>query len=71
VLVALQLAGGNDGLNTIVPYGSGSYYDGRPNIAVPAKSVLPIDNMVGFNPNLKGLKGLYDEGKVAVIEGVG
>jgi uncharacterized protein (DUF1501 family) len=71
ILVVIQLAGGNDGLNTIVPYGSGTYYQDRPNIGVPAKSVLHIDNTVGFNPNLSGLKELYDQGKVAVLQGVG
>ncbi len=71
ILIVIQLAGGNDGLNTIVPYGSGLYYSDRPNIAVPAKSVLPIDGTVGFNPNLKALKTLFDAGKVAVIQGVG
>ncbi|HLJ69157.1 MAG TPA: DUF1501 domain-containing protein [Chloroflexota bacterium] len=71
ILVVIQLQGGNDGLNTIVPYGSPLYYHDRPTIAVPAKSVLPIDNTVGFNPNLAGLKSLYAQGKVAVMQGVG
>jgi uncharacterized protein (DUF1501 family) len=71
ILVVIQLAGGNDGLNAIVPYGSNLYYGDRPNIAVPAKSVLPIDKTVGFNPNLKGLTTLYDAGKVAIVQGVG
>lgn len=71
ILVVIQLGGGNDGLNTIVPYGSGLYYQDRPNIAVPAKSVLPIDDTVGFNPNLKGMKALYDQGKVAIVQGAG
>lgn len=71
ILVIVQLQGGNDGLNTIVPYGSGTYYQDRPTINVPAKTVLPIDNTVGFNPNLKGIKALYDQGKVAVVQGVG
>lgn len=71
VLVVIQLAGGNDGLNTIVPYGSGLYYQDRPTIGVAAKSVIPIDSMVGFHPNLKGLKTLYDAGKVAVVQGAG
>lgn len=71
ILVLVQLQGGNDGLNTIVPYGSDLYYAGRPNIAVPAKSVLPIDAHVGFNANLAGLKTLYDAGKVAVVQGAG
>ncbi|MGI8967849.1 MAG: DUF1501 domain-containing protein [Chloroflexota bacterium] len=71
ILVVIQLAGGNDGLNTIVPYGSGTYYQDRPTIGVPAKSVLPIDNMVGFHPNLKGMKTLFDQGKVAILQGAG
>ncbi|HEX6510073.1 MAG TPA: DUF1501 domain-containing protein [Chloroflexota bacterium] len=71
ILVVIQLEGGNDGLNTIVPFGSSAYYQDRPNIAVPQKSVLPIDSMVGFNPNLKGLKPLFDQGKVAIVQGVG
>lgn len=71
ILVVVQLQGGNDGLNTIVPYGSDVYYADRPHISVPAKSVLPIDKMVGLNPNLKSLKPLYDAGKVAIVQGVG
>lgn len=71
ILVVIQFAGGNDGLNTIVPYGSPLYYQDRPNIAVPAKNVLPIDSTVGFNPNLQALKALYDKGQVAIIQGVG
>jgi uncharacterized protein (DUF1501 family) len=71
ILVLIQLQGGNDGLNTIVPFGSNLYYADRPNIAVPSKSVLPIDGMVGFNPNLVSLKALYDKGSVAIIQGAG
>jgi uncharacterized protein (DUF1501 family) len=71
ILVVIQFAGGNDGLNTIVPYRSDLYYKGRPTIAVPQKSVLPIDKMVGFTPYLKSLKPLYDQGKVAIVQGVG
>jgi len=71
ILVVIQLSGGNDGLNSIVPYGSDLYYKDRPTIAVPARSVLPIDKMVGFHPNLKALKPLFDQGKVAVVQGVG
>ncbi len=71
ILVIIQLLGGNDGLNTIIPYGSDLYYKDRPTIGVSAKSVLPIDNTVGFHPNLKGLKTLYDAGKVAIVQGAG
>ena len=71
VLVVLQLAGGNDALNTVVPYGNPKYYDHRQNVVVPEDQVLPIDDQVGFNPNMGPMKKLYDEGHMAVILGVG
>ena len=71
VLVVLQLAGGNDAMNTIVPYGNPKYYDHRPNVMVPQDQVLPINDEIGFNPNMAPIKKLYDEGHVAVIQGVG
>jgi uncharacterized protein (DUF1501 family) len=71
VLVVLQLTGGNDGLNTLVPYGDPLYVDQRPTMGIPIDQVLPIDDYVGFNPNMAPLKRMYDEGKVAVIQGIG
>jgi len=71
VLVVLQLAGGNDALNTIVPHSNPLYVDNRPNVQVPQDQVLPINDEVGFNPNMGPIKKLYDEGHVAVIQGVG
>src|SRR5918992_6004356 len=71
VLVVLQLSGGNDALNTLVPYGDPLYYDNRPSVRVPEDQVLTIDDYVGFNPNMGPLKNLYDQGKVAIIQGVG
>jgi len=71
VLVVLQLSGGNDGLNTIVPYTNPLYRDNRPNVAIQEDQVLPINDELGFNPNLAPLKRLYDDGKVAIIQGVG
>jgi len=71
VLVVLQLSGGNDGLNTIVPYGDPLYYDNRPNVRIPEDQVLPINDYLGFNPNMAPLKRLYDQGKVAIIQGIG
>ena len=71
VLVVLQLAGGNDALNTIVPYNNPKYFDNRPNVMVPQDQVLPINDEIGFNPNMGPIKKLYDEGHVAVIQGVG
>jgi uncharacterized protein (DUF1501 family) len=71
VLVVLQLSGGNDALNTLVPYGDPLYYDNRPSVRVPEDQVLKIDDYVGLNPNMGPLKNLYDQGKVAIIQGVG
>ena len=70
-LVVLQLIGANDPLNTVVPYSDGLYYDNRPTVAVPADQVLPIDDNFGFNPNMGPIKSLWDQGKVAVINGIG
>ena len=71
ILVVLQLTGGNDYLNTIVPYSDSQYYENRPNLGVPAQDVLAIDDNLGFNPVLKPIKDLYDQGKVAIINGIG
>ncbi|MDO8715797.1 MAG: DUF1501 domain-containing protein [Dehalococcoidales bacterium] len=71
ILVVVQQAGGNDGLNTIIPYGDGRYYDLRPNIAIPQQDVIALNNDVGFHPNLPRFKALWDSGKLAVVEGVG
>ena len=70
-LVILELNGGNDALNTMVPYNNGLYYDFRRNIGIPQEDVLKIDGEVGFNPNLGPIKGLFDQGSLAVINGIG
>lgn len=71
ILVVIQLAGGNDGLNMLIPYGDGLYYQNRPTLAIPQAQVLKLNGQMGLHPNLTGLKGLYDQGKVAIIQGVG
>ena len=71
VLVVLQLAGGNDALNTVVPYNNPKYFDNRPNVLIAEDQVLPINDQVGFNPNMGPMKKIYDEGHMAVIQGVG
>ncbi len=71
VLVVVQLTGGNDYMNTVVPYGDPVYHDNRPTVGVSSERVLPIDGHYGFNPALAPLKELYDQGDVAVINGVG
>ncbi len=71
VLVVLQLSGGNDYLNTVVPYANPLYRDYRPGVGIPEDNVLPIDDQVGFHPRLGPILDLYREGKVAIIHGVG
>lgn len=71
VLVVIQLAGGNDGINTLIPFGQGAYYDARPTLAIPQSGVLALDNQVGLHPSLTSLRELYDQGKLAVVQGVG
>ncbi len=71
VLVVLQLGGGNDGLNTVVPYADPAYHDNRPSIGVDPGKVLHLNGEVGLNPALTGLKSLYDAGRVAIVQGVG
>ncbi len=70
-LVVVQLSGGNDALNTIIPYGDGLYYDNRPFVNIPQDRVLKVDDHIGFNPSMAPLKRLYDQGKLAVINGIG
>src|SRR5947209_522826 len=71
ILVVLQLSGGNDGINTLIPFGDPTYGTLRPTLGVPTADVLKLTDGVGLHPNLKNLKGLYDQGKLAVIQGVG
>jgi enoyl-CoA hydratase len=70
-LVVVQLAGGVDGLNTVVPYADGRYYDLRPELGIRPDEVLRLNDQSGLNPALTGIKGLYDEGKVAIVQGAG
>lgn len=71
ILVVLQLAGGNDGLNTVVPFENDRYYAARPRIAVAKKDVLRINDEIGLNPEAAGLKSLYDDGLMSIVQGVG
>ena len=71
ILVIIQLSGGNDGLNTIVPYRNDIYYKSRPSIAIPSDKVLKLNDEVGFNPALESLRGLYDNAQMSIINNVG
>ena len=70
-LIVVQMAGGNDGLNTIVPYTDSAYYQARPTIGVKAADVLHLNDRLGMHPSLASLQGLWGQGKLAVVEGVG
>lgn len=71
ILVVLQMAGGNDGINTVVPYSSDYYHKARPHIGLPADKILKLSDNVGFHPAMTGFKNLYDSGNLAVVQGVG
>ena len=71
VLAVLSLSGGNDFQNTLIPYNNPLYYDYRRTLGIPQEEVLKINDEVGFNPNFTEIKQLYDEGNVAMIQGVG
>jgi uncharacterized protein (DUF1501 family) len=71
VLVIVQLSGGNDGLNTVIPYRNDIYYSGRPQLGIARDKALTLTDDVGINPALKNIKQLYDAGNVSIINGVG
>jgi uncharacterized protein (DUF1501 family) len=71
ILVVVQLGGGNDGLSTVIPYGDDVYYRARERISHPADSILKINDYLGLHPSLTALKGLYDNGDLAIVQGVG
>lgn len=70
-LVIVQLTGGNDGLNTVIPYAQQAYYDYRPTLAVNKTDALQLDANVAFHPNLKAMQDLYNGNHLAVVQGVG
>ena len=71
VLVVVQLSGGNDGLNTLVPYADDAYHRARPALRVQPDEVLKVNDYLGLHPNLAPVKKLFDDGMMAVIQGVG
>ncbi len=71
ILVLVTMYGGNDGLNTLIPYTDKAYYAGRPDLAYEQADVLPLADDLGLNPSMTGFKKLYDAGQLAVVRGVG
>ena len=70
-LVVIELEGGNDALNTIIPYTDGLYYDSRPGIGIPQSEVLKINGELGFNPSMSQLKHIWHDGGLAIVNGIG
>lgn len=71
VLLLINLQGGNDGLNAVVPHGNPLYYQMRPSLAIAQGDVLAMNAQTGFNPKMRALKAMYDKGMVAVVQSVG
>ncbi|WP_428653616.1 DUF1501 domain-containing protein [Runella sp.] len=71
IFVLVQLSGGNDGLNTVVPYENPLYYSKRANIAIKKENVLPLTSQMGLNPAMTAFKELYDNGKMSIVQNVG
>jgi uncharacterized protein (DUF1501 family) len=71
VLVVLQLSGGNDYMNTVIPYNDPRYRDYRPVVGLPEEQILQVDDQVGLHPSMGPIRDLYEQGKVAIIHGVG
>lgn len=71
ILVLIQLAGGNDGLNAVVPYTNDYYYKARPTIGIKADQVLRLSDTLGLNPAMAGFKSLFDAGQLSIVNGVG
>lgn len=71
VLVVVQLSGGNDGLNTVVPYADPKYYELRPTLSIASDKAIKITDKLGLHPGMQGMADLYKEGKVAIVQNVG
>ena len=71
ILIVVELSGGNDGLNTVVPYGDDEYHRVRPNLGIPEQQVIKIADGCGFHPALVGFERLYKEGQMAIVHGCG
>ena len=71
ILVVVELSGGNDGLNTLVPYGDDAYYRLRPNLSIPAAELRKIDDHFGFPEGMAGFERLYKDGRLAIVHGCG
>ena len=68
VLVVLQLSGGNDYPNTVIPYTDPLYWDARPGVKIPESDIIDLDGKLGFHPSMQVIKDIYDQGNAAISE---
>lgn len=71
ILVVVQLSGGNDGLNTVIPYRDSLYYENRATLAIPASDVIKINDSLGLHPSMRAAADLWEQGRMAIVQGVG
>jgi len=71
ILILLQLAGGNDGLNTVVPYANDHYYRARPKLGLRGKDIIRLNDELGLHSALRGMRELYEQGHLSIVQGVG
>ena len=71
VLAVVSLSGGNDGMNTVIPYSNPRYRDYRPTLGIPEEMIIPLNDTLGLHPSMAPLKKYWDEGKLAIIQGIG
>jgi uncharacterized protein (DUF1501 family) len=71
ILVVIELSGGNDGLNTVVPFGDSAYYQARPKLGIPEREIIKIADGFGFHPSMVGFERLYKDGNLAIVHGCG
>ena len=71
VLVVIQLSGGNDGLNTVIPYGDENYAKARPKLAIPSSQLIKLNDLLGFHPSLKSLETSWSANRFSIVQGVG
>src|SRR5579864_6610766 len=69
ILVVLELTGGNDGLNTVVPYGDDAYYRARPTIAIQPQEAIKLNDHFGLHPAMTGFEALFKDGELAIVHG--
>ena len=71
VLIVIQLDGGNDGLNTVIPFADDGYGKARKKLRIPTKDILKIDDHVGLHPSMRSAKALFDDGRLSIVQDVG